>query len=336
MQKKFNKNLLLVGPKLINNIKNIGGTTILMDFFEKYLKENNIEYKLIESNKYNNYVFNYLYILFSTLIHIRKYDFVIGNASLNFLKYVSPLLIVISKTFKKRYVLRKFGGSMDITYESASWLDEKLYNFTFKNSDLIFAETLLVKQFLENQFTARVEWFPNCREKQDYQKKEFQKRFISLSQVKKEKGVLEIIEVNKVSDIKIDIYGPIYDDSINLDAYYKGIVNPSEVINKLKEYDVLVLPTYWYGEGYPGIILEAFSLGMPVVSTCYRAIPEIIDDGRNGFLISPKKYSELYEAMMKFTADNYQKYSVNAYNKFNDLYDTNNVHENILEILEKL
>lgn len=330
------KKLLLVGPKLTNDTQTIGGTTILMDFFEKYLKKNQIEYKLIESNKYRSEALNFLYIFSKVFTNIARYDIIIGNAALNFLRYVSPLLVILAKLFKKKYVLRKFGGSLDLVYRNANWLERKTYDFTFCKSDLIFAETLLIKEFLEIKFATCVEWFPNCRERQKLQKKNFQKRFVFLSHVKEEKGVFEILKVNTIDDISIDIYGPIHDKNIKLDVYYKGVVDPKDVISKLSEYDVLVLPTYWHGEGYPGIILEALSLGIPVVSTNHRAIPEIIDDGSNGFLICPKNHSELYEAMMKFSPDNYQNYSSHAYDKFNKFYDTNYVHKNILETLEKL
>jgi len=49
--------------------------------------------------------------------------------------------------------------------------------------------------------------------------------------------------------------------------------------------DVFVLPSY--REGTPRVITEAMASGLPVIATDIAGIPEQIEDGTNGFLISP-------------------------------------------------
>lgn len=49
--------------------------------------------------------------------------------------------------------------------------------------------------------------------------------------------------------------------------------------------DVLVLPSY--REGTPRVITEARAAGLPVVSTNIAGIPEQINDGTNGYLVTP-------------------------------------------------
>lgn len=48
--------------------------------------------------------------------------------------------------------------------------------------------------------------------------------------------------------------------------------------------DIFCLPTYVDSFGYA--LLEAMSIGLPLVATNIFAIPEIIEDGKNGFLIN--------------------------------------------------
>jgi glycosyltransferase involved in cell wall biosynthesis len=49
--------------------------------------------------------------------------------------------------------------------------------------------------------------------------------------------------------------------------------------------DLLALPSFT--EGLPNVVLEAFAAGVPVVATAVGGTPELVDDGVNGYLISP-------------------------------------------------
>jgi glycosyltransferase involved in cell wall biosynthesis len=48
----------------------------------------------------------------------------------------------------------------------------------------------------------------------------------------------------------------------------------------------LVLPTFHPEEGYPGVIAEGFAHGLPVITTRWLAIPEIVEENC-GILIEP-------------------------------------------------
>ena len=47
-----------------------------------------------------------------------------------------------------------------------------------------------------------------------------------------------------------------------------------------------VLPSEWY-ENCPYAVLEAFALGTPVVASAIGGIPELVEDGISGLLVSP-------------------------------------------------
>ena len=53
--------------------------------------------------------------------------------------------------------------------------------------------------------------------------------------------------------------------------------------NFYQELDIFCLPTYIDSFGYS--LLEAMSVGLPIVATSIFAIPEIVEDEKNGFLI---------------------------------------------------
>lgn len=68
------------------------------------------------------------------------------------------------------------------------------------------------------------------------------------------------------------------------------------ILNKM---DVFVLPTY-YREGIPRSILEALSIGMPIITTNTPGCKETVEFEKNGFLIPPKNQDKLIEACQFF------------------------------------
>lgn len=63
--------------------------------------------------------------------------------------------------------------------------------------------------------------------------------------------------------------------------------------------DIFVLPTF-YREGVPRSILEALSVGMPIITTRTPGCRETVVQDKNGFLIPPKQLDPLVEAVNYF------------------------------------
>jgi len=65
----------------------------------------------------------------------------------------------------------------------------------------------------------------------------------------------------------------------------------------LKAFDVFVLPSV--KEGFPWVLLEAMAAEVPMVATKVGAVPEIIEDGKEGFLVQPKDSAALAEKISR-------------------------------------
>lgn len=89
------------------------------------------------------------------------------------------------------------------------------------------------------------------------------------------------------------------DDAPMRDSYLQRIKsNPSITMGRVKrevflneilpQTDIYLLPTY--GDAFGFAILEAMSFGIPVVSTNYMAVPEMIEHGVNGYMVDIKSY----------------------------------------------
>ena len=56
-------------------------------------------------------------------------------------------------------------------------------------------------------------------------------------------------------------------------------------------------------DGIPNVLVEAMVMGLPVVSTAFSGIPELVEHGRNGLLVQPGNTAELADALDKLLSD---------------------------------
>lgn len=82
-----------------------------------------------------------------------------------------------------------------------------------------------------------------------------------------------------------------------------GSLPQEEVFGKLRRADIFTLPCIIDRNGasdvFPTVILEAMATGKPVVSTRLAGVPEQIDDGKTGLLVTPGNERELADALAK-------------------------------------
>jgi glycosyltransferase involved in cell wall biosynthesis len=56
-------------------------------------------------------------------------------------------------------------------------------------------------------------------------------------------------------------------------------------------------------EGNPLSVIEAMAAGLPVVSTAVGGVPELLQNGKEGFIVPPGRVDEFSEAMMTLLND---------------------------------
>ncbi len=64
---------------------------------------------------------------------------------------------------------------------------------------------------------------------------------------------------------------------------FMGTMPQRKLAEHMVEADVFILPTQ--SEGLPRVVFEAMAAGMPVIASAVSGIPEIIEDGKTGFLV---------------------------------------------------
>ena len=130
------------------------------------------------------------------------------------------------------------------------------------------------------------------------------KRIVSISRFVEKKGLDVLIDAAKLledEDFEFEIYGfgklendlqKQIDDLKCTNISIKGELDPNEVGNMLLNSDLLASPVKIAKngdrDGFPTVIFEAMAYGLPVLTTKVSAIPEIIKDHVNGFIIEPE------------------------------------------------
>ena len=324
--------------------RSVGGATVLgkriFDFVSKQpqLIVKHYQIRYFWRSKFQ--IIDYLIWLFRFPFVISGYDVVSFHATKDFHFSVGPFLWLWAKLFKKKIIYHLFGGVFNKRYEKKPLSVRFLLNKTILKSDYFVVETLALQSYFQQKGYHNILWLPNSREpvKNIKLDKNFAKKLVFFSRIVPEKGVNELIQTAALlpPSYQLDVYGPLDPNYYKQNPFkgtkvnYKGVIHPDQVISKLLNYDILLLPTYYSGEGYPGIIIEALSAGIPVITTDCCVMSEIITDGYNGFLVPVKNPDAIVEAVLRFNDDNYQTFRKNALQSF-DKFNSDKVFNKIVK-----
>src|SRR5690554_635261 len=216
------------------------------------------------------------------------------------LKYLLPLVFLITKVTNKKLNYIAVGG----------WLFEFLKNkpihrYMLKKINGVYVQTdnlrLTLKSvnfknvYLLNNF--RPLQFPKVNVVKNNKSETI--KLVFMARVHPLKGVNLLFdmeeEINKagIENVFIDIYGPVFKDYEeeftsklkNSEIKYRGILAPSEIYDVLQNYDLMLFPTKYYTEGFPGTILDAYISGLLVIATKWLNAEEFVEHGKTGFIV---------------------------------------------------
>ena len=138
--------------------------------------------------------------------------------------------------------------------------------------------------------------------------------FLFLGAIGQRKGVFDILKTLSAhrdeleGHIELRIGGNSNEEKLNKSieegelqnmVKFEGWVGGERKLQLLNWADVFILPSF--NEGLPISILEAMSYGHPIISTPVGGIPEIVETGKNGILVTPGNCDEIYLAMKHYT-----------------------------------
>ncbi|MGI9168223.1 MAG: glycosyltransferase family 4 protein [Pyrinomonadaceae bacterium] len=269
------------------------------------------------------------------------------------------VLMFTAKLFGAKVVChfhgRRSGALFLPSYRGARCLGR----FTSKSFDRIIFLSPGLKESLLPVFGAeKAEVVPNFVEPGHYQLSSGltarEARAIFVGRLSDDKGIYEFLESMALlrregRPLRVDILGVAETDEDELSVrefaagagiaqalVFHGLKTGQEKADLLGQATVFVLPSKL--EIFPLTVLEAYASGLPVVASCVGALPEIIQEGENGFLVRPGNASELAECLRRILDDEQLRLKMAAVNRqtVETLYSKNLSVSKVAEIFRSL
>lgn len=120
---------------------------------------------------------------------------------------------------------------------------------------------------------------------------------------------------------------------------FPGYVNQNQVKNLMNNADIFVHHSVTASsgdkEGIPNVIMEAMATGLPAVSTLHAGIPELIEDGKDGYLVQERDITGYSEKLLT-ALNNDGKISFEARKKIESEFNLKLQNEKIKELYSKI
>lgn len=281
-------------------------TKLIIDGLTELYNKNNI----VTLNTFN-WKKNKISLLKNLILMFIKCDYILLLPAKNGIRVFSIILSILNLIFKRKIMYIVIGGWLpDLIREN------RILSYLISNFFGVYVETTSMKKDLEYLGFTNVEIMNNFKvlSKADLKDQLYNTnvpyKICTFSRVVKEKGIEDAINSVKIINEKygsevfsLDIYGKI-DESYekeftkilnNSPSYinYCGTKKPTESVDIIKKYFILLFPTHYRTEGIPGTIIDSYYAGVPVLSSKWNSFSDVIEEGKTGMGYDFKNLQDL-------------------------------------------
>jgi glycosyltransferase involved in cell wall biosynthesis len=135
-----------------------------------------------------------------------------------------------------------------------------------------------------------------------------------------ENELKEICKINKLDNVK-----------------FLGFLSRNDLIEEYKYCRALIVPSIWF-EIFGLIIIEAMSLGKPVIASNIGGIPEIVENNKTGLLFESEKVENIKECILKYfnNKDLAVQHGKNAYEKVINHYTEEKYGQKLIDLYREI
>lgn len=172
--------------------------------------------------------------------------------------------------------------------------------------------------------------------------------FLYFGRLSHEKGVRTLIEAfRRMPDLQLKIVGIGPEEQELIDYVrnnkitnieFMGFKTGDDLKKLVSAASFVIVPSEWY-ENNPMTVIEAYSMGVPVIGAKIGGIPEILPDGKTGFLFTPKDAADLKNVVARasqLNANEYKAMSDNALQFADDNFGERLYYQKLIDFYGKV
>ncbi len=238
---------------------------------------------------------------FNMLLKIIRCQILVYVPAYNNLNYLFPIIYVLCWLKRSKILYFVVGGWLAQYLKS-----KKIHVALLSNIRAILTESTDLSNSLTADFPLKnVVTFPNFRIHSftpTFVRNIDQFRIVYMARINRMKGIDYVFSLAAYlangSDHKrpviIDFYGPVEEEDENYfynqvnkyqNVTYRGVLQPEHINETLNGYDLMVFPTRYFTEGFPGTVLDAYISGLPIVATHWKFATDFIVEEKTGFIV---------------------------------------------------
>lgn len=285
--------------RLITYVKN--------QFYEPILRQNGVDYQFVPE------LWNKNTRVFKAAKYVRRYK---PDVVISFLPSVNKTMCLAKLFFGAKLVVSERNNNTCITRS-----DKVQFNL-YRMADAIVPNSNSQGKFISNNFpflSKKVHPIINFVDVNRFTPSETPVRnetlrVVTVARCTQQKNVLTYLKaVRKVKDMGLNVHFDWYGDKKHNAAYFEEIEkefqqldiadyltlhNPNQKIEEVyRKANIFCLPSLF--EGYPNVVAEAMSCGLPILCSNVYENPYIVEEGVNGYLFNPKSVEDIANAIKR-------------------------------------
>jgi len=283
-------------------------------------KISGVKVHILHSKAYNNrkntLEYNRVKTLFEVIPQIRKLIKVIKPDILH-AHFVSSFGLFGALSGFHPYAISSWGYDT-ITFPDKNIIYGNIVRFALSKADIIFATSKFLaqktarftkKNIIITPFGVNINKFSPLTNN----KKTDKFIFGTIKALYPKYGIRYLIEAAKIIDKQISdwelwIAGSGTEEeflkkltkkmSIEKKVKFLGRIPHKNVPCTLREMDIFIMPSVWECESFGVAVVEAASCSIPVIASKIGGLPEVVEDGKTGFLVTPRKAVEIADKIL--------------------------------------
>ena len=336
------KRVLYIGNNLKSKTSNPTGVQVLGPLLEKE------GYAVFYASSRSNKVIRLMDMVKSCLVYSKKVDVVLIDtySTQNF--YYAFVVSQLCRILKLTYIPILHGGNLPKRLMSNPKMCHKIFDYAKYN----VSPSLYLKNEFEKLGYTNIVHIPNTLETKNYPvlTKQYEVPKLlwvrSFSRIYNPQLAIKSLKLlkTKFPNAELCMVGPDSDgtlkavkklaDTLKVEVRLTGKLSKKQWIELSKDYNIFINTTNF--DNMPVSVIEAMSLGLPIVSTNVGGLPFLLDHFKTAMLVEPNNSEQMVEAIIEvMTNKNLRDVMIDNAREKAMTFDWNSIKHKWLETLTK-